>query len=62
MVTYQAFVSLVYSETPDGAIEDSNENADFMASIGGYWSKNKDELKPMTKQQARKRIQRDLQP
>jgi len=61
MVSYQAFVSLVYDETPDGSIESADENSEFMSSIGQYWTNNSEDLKPMTQAQARERIREDLQ-
>lgn len=61
MVTYQAFVSLVYDETPDGAIASASENSEFLADIGRFWSENRDELKPMTRSQARDVVQESLE-
>jgi len=60
MVSYQAFVSLVYDETPDGSIGDAAENSQFMASIGDYWSMNKSELQTLTEAEARQQIREDL--
>lgn len=61
MVSYQRFVALVYSETPDGSIGSASENSQFMASIGEFWSNNRDELSSASDAEARQVISDHLE-
>lgn len=59
MVSYQKFVELAFDEAKaKGASFDGiDEGGDFMTDVAAVWSRNKSELKQLTQQQARKRLQ-----